>query len=46
MTVEQHATAAEVVRANLAENVARVQEQGARVRSGDDAAPCHQKIRA
>lgn len=35
MTVERHATAAELVCAHLADNVARLREQEARVRSGE-----------
>ncbi|MBD3923383.1 CHAD domain-containing protein [Nocardioides cavernae] len=35
MTVERHPTAADVVRAHLAENVARLHEEEARVRSGE-----------
>ncbi|HYJ28533.1 MAG TPA: CHAD domain-containing protein [Nocardioides sp.] len=46
MTVEHDGTAAEVVRAHLAENVARVQEQGARVRSGDARAVHKMRIAA
>ena len=38
MTVEQHGTAAEVVHAHLVENVARLHEQEARVRSDETSA--------
>ena len=38
MTVQGHGTAAEVVRAHLAENVARLHEEEARVRSGETSA--------
>ena len=46
MTVERHVTAAEVVRAHLAENVARLREQEARVRSGETSAVHKMRIAA
>ena len=46
MTVERHGTAAEVVRAHLAENVATMREQEARVRSGETSAVHKMRIAA
>ena len=46
MTVQGHGTAAEVVRAHLAENVARLHEEEARVRSGETSAVHKMRIAA
>lgn len=46
MTVERHGTAADVVRAHLAENVARLREQEARVRTGETSAVHKMRIAA
>ena len=46
MTVERHGTAADVVRAHLADNVARLHEEEARVRSGETSAVHKMRIAA
>ena len=46
MTVERYGTAADVVRAHLVENVARLHEEGARVRAGETSAVHRMRIAA
>jgi CHAD domain-containing protein len=46
MTVERHGTAADVVRAHLAENLARLHEEDARVRAGETSAVHQMRVAA